>query len=100
MAENAEQVARKAFAGFAAGDFTTVLNLVADDFEWTFLDPSVPDPEPAVCHGREQLAYWMGRDREGKSAPNFRMSSPAVGACSWSPAPLVSMRGERDRPVT
>ncbi len=62
MAENAEQVARKAFAGFAAGDFTTVLNLVADDFEWTFLDPSVPDPEPAVCHGREQLAYWMGRD--------------------------------------
>ncbi len=61
MVEGAEQVARQAYAGFAAGDTEAVLSLVDEDLEWTFLDPSVPDPEPAVCRGRDQLAYWMGR---------------------------------------
>jgi len=58
---DAEKVARQAYAGFAARDITAVLNLVDENLEWTFLDPSVPDPQPAVCHGRDQLAYWMGR---------------------------------------
>jgi ketosteroid isomerase-like protein len=58
---DAEQVARQAYAGFAAGDTEAVLRLVDQDLEWTFLDPSVPNPEPAVCRGRDQLAYWMGR---------------------------------------
>jgi len=58
---DAKQVARQAYAGFAAGDVTAVLNLVDEDLEWTYLDPSVPDPQPAVCHGRDQLAHWMGR---------------------------------------
>jgi ketosteroid isomerase-like protein len=62
MVEGAEQVARQAYAGFAAGDTAAVLSLVAEDLEWTFLDPSAPDPEPAVCRGRDQLAYWMGRE--------------------------------------
>lgn len=66
MVDDAEQVARQAFAGFAAGDTTAVLNLVDEDLEWTFLDPTVPDPEPAVCRGRDQLAYWMGRDNGWK----------------------------------
>lgn len=61
MSENAEHVAREAYEGFAAGDFERVLNLVDDDLEWTFLDPTDPDPQPAVCHGRDQLKYWMGR---------------------------------------
>ena len=61
MVEDAERVARRAYAGFAAGDTAAVLSLVAEDLEWTFLDPSVPNPEPAVCRGRDQLAYWMGR---------------------------------------
>ena len=58
---DAEQVAREAYAGFAAGDVTAVLNLVDENLEWTFLDPSVPDPQPAVCRGRDQLAHWMGK---------------------------------------
>jgi len=58
---DAEQVARQAYAAFSAGDVTAVLNLVDENLEWTFLDPSVPDPQPAVCRGRDQLAYWMGR---------------------------------------
>jgi ketosteroid isomerase-like protein len=58
---DAEQLARQAYAGFAAGDVTAVLNLVDENLEWTYLDPSVPNPVPAVCHGRGQLAHWMGQ---------------------------------------
>jgi ketosteroid isomerase-like protein len=61
MIEDSEQIARRAYTAFADGDVSSVLDLVDPDLEWTFLDPTVPDPEPAVCHGREQLAYWMGR---------------------------------------
>jgi ketosteroid isomerase-like protein len=59
--DNSEQIARRAYAAFAEGDVSSVLELVDTDLEWTFLDPSVPNPEPAVCHGRDQLAYWMSR---------------------------------------
>ena len=61
VAESSEEVVRQAYAGFAAGDVESVLSLVDDDLEWTFLDPGDPDPKPAVCHGRDQLAYWMKR---------------------------------------
>jgi ketosteroid isomerase-like protein len=60
MTENPEQIARRAYTAFAEGDIPSVLDLVDPELEWTFLDPSVPDPEPAVCHGRDQLAYWIG----------------------------------------
>jgi ketosteroid isomerase-like protein len=62
MVDDPERVARQAYAGFAAGDTAAVLSLVDEDLEWTFLDPTVPDPQPAVCHGRDQFAHWMGRD--------------------------------------
>jgi ketosteroid isomerase-like protein len=62
MVESAEQVARRAYSAFADRDVASMLDLVDEDLEWTFLDPSDPDPKPAVCHGRDQLAYWMGRD--------------------------------------
>ena len=61
MADTAEHVARQAYDGFASGDFTSLLALVDDDLEWTYLDPSDPEPRPAVCHGRDQLAFWIGR---------------------------------------
>jgi hypothetical protein len=38
-----------------------VLNLVDENLEWTFLDPSDPDPQPSVCNGRDQLAHWVGK---------------------------------------
>ena len=59
--DDAEVVARQAYAGFAAGDVAAVLNLVDEDLEWTYLDPSIPDPQPSVCHGRDQLAHWIAR---------------------------------------
>lgn len=63
VTESAEEIARSAYTAFAEGDVSSVLDLVDLDLEWTFLDPSVPNPEPAICHGREQLSYWLGRDR-------------------------------------
>jgi ketosteroid isomerase-like protein len=60
MTDNPEQIARRAYAAFAEGDVASVLDLVDPDLEWTFLDSSVPDPEPAVCHGRDQLKHWIG----------------------------------------
>ena len=62
MVDDARAGRPSGLPGFAAGDPAAVLSLVAEDLEWTFLDPSVPDPAPAVCRGRDQLAYWMGRD--------------------------------------
>ena len=40
---DAEQVARQAYAGFAAGDIAAVLNLVDENLEWTFHDPCPQD---------------------------------------------------------
>jgi ketosteroid isomerase-like protein len=62
VTDSPEQIARAAFSALEAGDTASVLDLVATDLEWTFLDPTDPDPQPAVCHGRGQLAYWLERD--------------------------------------
>jgi ketosteroid isomerase-like protein len=44
-----------AYEAYARGDLPTMLGLVHPDLEWTFLDPSFEDPEPQVCHGRQEL---------------------------------------------
>jgi ketosteroid isomerase-like protein len=61
MANETEDLVRRAFEALAGGDVDGVLELVDPEFEWTFLDPSVEDPEPQVCFGRSELAYWIGR---------------------------------------
>jgi ketosteroid isomerase-like protein len=60
-----ETVVRSAYEAFARGDDEAVLALIDPDLEWTWLDPAVENPEPQVCRGREQLAYWMGRGPGG-----------------------------------
>jgi ketosteroid isomerase-like protein len=60
--QSPEQIARSAFAALSRGDVVSVLDVVDADLEWTFLDPTDPDPKPAVCHGRAELAYWITRD--------------------------------------
>lgn len=60
MASETENLVRRAFEAFARGDVDAVLELVDAELEWTFLDPSVEDPQPQVCHGRGELAYWIG----------------------------------------
>lgn len=46
---------RLAYEAFLQGNLQPILQLVAPDVEWTFLDPSLENPYPQVCHGRAQL---------------------------------------------
>src|SRR5580658_482689 len=55
MTTDNETIVRNAFAAMARGDVDSMLEMVDPDLEWTFLDPGRADPEPQVCHGREQL---------------------------------------------
>ena len=41
-----------------------MLEAVDPDLEWTFLDPSVEEPEPQVCHGRHELEVALRRQAE------------------------------------
>ncbi len=52
--ENVDLI-RAAYEAYTRGDFPSVLDLVDQDLEWTYLDPGVEDPEPQVCHGRQEL---------------------------------------------
>lgn len=61
--DNVELV-RNAFEKYANGETAAIAEIVDPDLEWTFLDPSVEDPSPQICRGREQLIYWMNRRSE------------------------------------
>ena len=37
------------------------------ELEWTYLNPEDPDPQPQVCHGRDQIA-WALDHQAGRSA--------------------------------
>ena len=67
-AEN-EALVRSAYEAYGRGDVTRLLELIHPDLEWTYLDPGFADPQPLVCHGRDQLAWALGRqaDRGGNS---------------------------------
>ena len=41
-----------------------MLDRVDPDLEWTYLDPSLEDPEPQVCHLRHELQGAMERQAE------------------------------------
>jgi ketosteroid isomerase-like protein len=56
-----EALVREAWAAYAQGDLDGLLDHIDPDLTWTFLDPSQPDPEPATCHGREQLRAALRR---------------------------------------
>jgi hypothetical protein len=38
-----------------------MLELVDPDLEWTYMDPSLEDPEPQVCRGRHELESALER---------------------------------------
>jgi ketosteroid isomerase-like protein len=52
--ENADLV-RRAYQAYASGDLAGMLELVDPDLEWTYLDPTLEQPIPQVCHGRHEL---------------------------------------------
>jgi ketosteroid isomerase-like protein len=56
---------RTAYEAYARGDLATMMDLVDQDLEWTFLDPSLEeDPEPQVCRGRHELEDALERQAE------------------------------------
>ena len=63
MNAEAESVAivRTAYEAYVRGDLATMLGFVAEDLEWTYLDPWEPDPEPRICHGRAELEHALKR---------------------------------------
>jgi ketosteroid isomerase-like protein len=64
MSEENETVVRAAYEAYGRGEVSRLLELVHPDLEWTYLDPSVQDPQPQVCHGREELAQALGQQAD------------------------------------
>jgi ketosteroid isomerase-like protein len=62
---SAADLVRAAFTAYARGEIDGMMGLIDPDLEWTYLDPSVPDPEPQVCHGRQRLEDSV-RGRAGR----------------------------------
>src|SRR5262245_49977959 len=61
MSTDNEQLIRRAYEAYAAGDVKTMMQFVDSDLEWTYLDPAFEDPDPQVCHGSKELEAAMQR---------------------------------------
>jgi ketosteroid isomerase-like protein len=59
MTDQNEAVVREAYEAYGRGDVARMLEFVAPDLEWTYLNPAFEDPEPETCHGREQLQWAL-----------------------------------------
>lgn len=61
MEEKNIDLIRSAYAAYSRGDMATMLASVDPNLEWTFLDPTLEDPQPQVCHGRDELETALAR---------------------------------------
>jgi ketosteroid isomerase-like protein len=61
--ENADLV-RRAYQAYANGELARMLAFVDPELEWTYLDPSLEDPQPQVCRGRHELESALQRQVE------------------------------------
>jgi ketosteroid isomerase-like protein len=61
--ENADLI-RRAYEAYSRGDVATMLLSVDPDLKWTYLDPSLENPAPQVCHGRHELEIALERQAE------------------------------------
>ena len=59
MPEHNESLVRGAHEAYSRGDTAKLLDIIDPGLEWTYLDPSLADPEPQTCHGREQLQWAL-----------------------------------------
>lgn len=64
MSDEDESVVHAAYEAYGRGDVNRLLELVHPDLEWTYLDPSMQNPQPQTCHGREQLARVLGQQAD------------------------------------
>jgi ketosteroid isomerase-like protein len=69
MTVASEALIRAAYDAYRRGDVDGMLAAVAPDLEWTYLDPSLVDPQPQVCHGRDEFAAALrGQAERGLTA--------------------------------
>lgn len=61
MTNHHEALVRQAYQAYTRGDLSSLLELVDPDLEWTYLHPDFADPEPATCHGRDELRRALQR---------------------------------------
>jgi ketosteroid isomerase-like protein len=61
--ENVDLI-RAGYKAYARGDVSGMLELMDQDLEWIYLDPSFEDPEPQVCHGRHELRVALERQAQ------------------------------------
>jgi ketosteroid isomerase-like protein len=61
--ENVDLI-RTAYEAYARGDVRSLLELIDPELEWTYLDPSFEDPDPEVCHGRDELRAALDRQAQ------------------------------------
>ncbi len=86
MTTDNETIVRNAFAAMARGDVDSMLELVDPDLEWTFLDPSRADPEPQVCHGRDELGRRLRRgSQQGPELEELLVSGDRALVVTHSP---------------
>jgi ketosteroid isomerase-like protein len=64
MCNQSEWIVREAFLAYDRGDVARMMDFVDPDLEWTFLDPGQEDPQPQVCHGREELEKALQRQAD------------------------------------
>lgn len=61
MTDGNEALVRAAYEAYGRGDVAGMLEFVAPELEWTYLDPAFENPEPQTCHGRDQLQRALER---------------------------------------
>jgi ketosteroid isomerase-like protein len=61
MSNENETLIRAAYEAYARGDMVQMLDFIDPDLEWTYLDPSLDDPQPQTCHGRGELKTALQR---------------------------------------
>jgi ketosteroid isomerase-like protein len=64
MSSTNEAVVRSAYDAYSRGDLTAMLDHIDADLEWTYLDPTIPDPPLQVCRGRGNLEAQVRRQAE------------------------------------
>jgi ketosteroid isomerase-like protein len=64
MTDQNEVLVREAYEAYGRGDVERMLEFVDPDLEWTYLNPALENPEPEMCHGRQQLQSALRRQAE------------------------------------
>ena len=60
MSKESAELIRRAYQAYASGNLAAMLELVDPDLEWTYLDPTLEQLIPQVCHGRHELEQVLG----------------------------------------